>query len=305
MNIDSVMNNLVKLTIIDLSYNNSKDNISAILGYTATESSFKSILALGILLLAKRYKLLVDKQPIIEATSGSLGVALAKYGKLLNHPVYIVVDEGVSKFNLKKMELLGANIIMADTGNYIGGYQEARELKLNEYLDKNPNFYNVNQHHNPLNPEVYKTWLIPYLEDNINFKDISCGVFCIGTGGHFVALAEMLNKYNIPSLVAEREGSITFGKESKNSVIRGAGNQFYIPSIIKNSMSLVKDVIYVEDKEAISGIKELSAQGIFVGGTSGLCYSASKKALQIYKGKVLTFFPDKGELYWDSIYKNL
>lgn len=305
-----LIEDLCKLQVINVGLPFSNTKIDAILGYTATQSSFKAILGLGILLLAKEHGYLKDNQPIIESTSGSLGVALSWAGKMLNHKVYLVADSGCNPFTLKKMQLMGANIIMAKEGTFNGGAQEAREVTLLEQLEIIPNLYNVNQHHNPLNPMVYRRWLIPYLQKNINFNNIKAGIFCVGTGGHFIGLAEMLQQHNIPAYVAEREGSITFGGQPKPSIVRGAGNMFYVPKVIESNKHLVADKVIVKDSETLEGLKELSAMNIVVGGTSGMCYAGAKKLLTDSKlpdnnKKILTFFADKGELYWESLYKNL
>ena len=284
----------------------SNTNISAIFGASVTESSFKSILGLGLLLLSKEKGLLRDGQPIIESTSGSLGVGISLAGKILGHPVHLISDKNIPKITRKKIELLGAKLYIVNDPAPTGGFQQSRDDKLQELLKINPDFYYTNQNNNLLNPEVYRKWLIPKIENKLDLSSFSAGVFCVGSGGHFVALAELLNRYSIKTFAADRIGSITFGGEPSASILRGTGNQNIIPEVIRQKMGLAHDIIYVSDQEAINGVKLLASNGIYVGGSSGLCFSAAcKLADQYHGGRILTFFPDRGELYSDSLFNTI
>lgn len=80
--------------------------VRAIFGSPTTESSFKSILGIGLLLLARRTGKLSSGQPVIESTSGSLGVGLAAAGMLLGHPVHLVSDINIPQITLQKIKYL-------------------------------------------------------------------------------------------------------------------------------------------------------------------------------------------------------
>ncbi|WP_218973402.1 pyridoxal-phosphate dependent enzyme [Actinomyces wuliandei] len=233
--------------------------IRAIFGSPATESSFKSILGLGLLLLARREGLLAPGQPVIESTSGSLGVGLAYAGKLLGHRVHLISDIGIPKITLRKLDHLQAVIHLVSIPHPSLGMQQSRDDLLTEILSTNSDYYWPNQNDSPLNPEVYRRWLVPRLRLKLHGSaPIDAGCFAVGSGGHFTALAEMLRKHGAPSYAADREGSITFGGSPGSSVIRGVGDQNRVPAVIQNSMNLVQEAIRVKDCEAISSCRRLA-----------------------------------------------
>lgn len=301
-----IMDDFCDLKLIDCGQvSDTPHHVYSIFGSSVTESSFKSILGFGILLLAKEQGLLKEGQAIIESTSGSMGVALAQAAKIMGHPVHLVTDINIPLMTRKKLEMLGAELHFVYEPDPVGGLQGAREVLLNSILTNAPDMYFTNQNNNPLNPQVYQRWLIPALQKIVSLDIITAGVFCVGTGGHFVALAKWLKENGKPSYVAERNGSITFGGEAKGSILRGAGNQNVIPRVIGSHLDLVADVLRYGDDDALDGVRMLAKNGLFVGGTSGLCVRAAVDLVKRVNGNVLTFFPDRGELYTNTIYAAL
>lgn len=267
-------------------------------GSPATESSFKAILGMG-LLLARRQRLLEEGQPVIESTSGSLGVGLAQAGMLLGHKVHLVSDVGIPATTLKKLRHLQAEVHLAQDPHPVMGMQESRDRLLRTLVSSRGDYYWPDQNNSPLNPEVYRRWLVPRIQEQLGDAAIDAGCFVVGSGGHFTALAEMLRMRGTPSYAVDRIGSITFGGSPEHSVLRGVGNQNKVPLNVKRSMGLVRGVLTVGDHDAITACRELAKRGIFVGGSSGAAYRASLMLLSRLGGDstVLTFFPDRGELY--------
>jgi cysteine synthase A len=131
-------------------------------------------------------------------------------------------------------------------------------------------------------------------------------VFGVGSGGHFSALSGWLKSGNakLRTYAADRHGSITFGAEPGPSLIRGVGNQNIVPGVIQAHRDLVDGVEYVNDRQAFRACLDLAEQhGLFVGGSSGVMYHAAANiARRLGEGAVLTLFPDRGELYHDTIW---
>ncbi|MEU6068007.1 MULTISPECIES: pyridoxal-phosphate dependent enzyme [Streptomyces] len=279
--------------------------LRAIHGSPATESSFKSILGLGLLLLGREQGLLSEGQPVIESTSGSLGLGLAVAGRLLGHPVHLVTDRGIPDVTRRKTELAGAVLHFAERPHPVLGSQQARDDLLQAIRADHPEYYWTNQNDSPLNPLVYTRWVVPHLTASLDFSRIVAGVFCVGSGGHFAALSAMLQDKGIPSYVADREGSITFGGEPGRSILRGTGNQNRIPAVIDSARSRVTGVYQVSDAQACAGVRELAAQGISVGGSSGVCFMGARQLARDLApetdGEILTFFADRGELYGTTL----
>ncbi|WP_405922025.1 pyridoxal-phosphate dependent enzyme [Streptomyces sp. NBC_00122] len=279
--------------------------LRAIHGSPATESSFKSILGLGLLLLAREQGLLAEGQTVVESTSGSLGLGLAVAGRLLGHPVHLVTDPGIPDITRRKIELVGGVLHIAGTPHPVLGSQQARDDLLRTILSEHPDFYWTNQNDSPLNPQVYTRWVVPHLMGVLDFSRITAGIFCVGSGGHFSALSAMLEAKGIPSYVADREGSITFGGSPARSILRGTGNQNRIPAVIDAARTRVSGVYQVSDAQACDGVRELAARGLSVGGSSGVCFmGAGQLAADLgpsADGDILTFFADRGELYGTTL----
>lgn len=277
-----------------------RGRLRAIFGMTTTESSFKSILGFGMLLLAREAGLLKPGQPVIESTSGSFGVSLALAGKVLGNPVELVTDPNVPVVTRRKIELLGARLHLVDGPHPTGGTQQARDDLRQARMAARPGMFWPNQNDSELNPAVYRRWLVPSIVPKLDLDWIDAAVFVVGTGGHFVAISEMLRAHGIPCYVADRVGSITFGGRPTQSVLRGIGNQNTVPDVIGSHLHLVEDVDYFSDAEAAEGVRELARRGIYVGGSSGVAFmGANHLAQQTQARNILTFFPDRGDLYGD------
>lgn len=184
------------------------------------------------------------------------------------------------------------------------GMQQSREDQLHALLADNEELYWPKQNDSDLNPEVYRRWLVPKIELQLkSMNRVDAGCFVVGSGGHFTAFAEMLNRYSIPSYVADRQGSVTFGGKPGFSILRGTGNQNTVPEVISRAMHLVRGVHVYTDEEAVEHCQRLAREGIFVGGSSGVAYAGSLDVMREVGNNavVLTFFPDRGELYQDLI----
>jgi cysteine synthase len=277
-----------------------RGRLRAIFGMTTTESSFKSILGFGILLLAYERGLLRPGQTVIESTSGSLGVSLALAGKILGNPVELVTDPNIPVITRRKIELLGARLHIVSPPYGPGGTQQARVDLLHELMAARPDMHWTNQNDSELNPAVYRRWLVPRLASKLDLDWIDAAIFVVGTGGHFVALSEMLRSHGIPCYVSDRVGSVTFGGVPGPSVLRGIGNMNTVPKVIGSNLHLVEDVFYSTDADASDGVQELARRGVYAGGTSGLALKGASRLVEQTKVRnVLTFFPDRGDLYGD------
>lgn len=275
--------------------------LRAIFGMTTTESSFKSILGFGLLLLAHEQGLLEPGQTVIESTSGSLGVSLALAGKVLGNPVELVTDKNIPAITRCKIELLGGKLHIVAGPHPTGGTQQARVELLHDLIAERPDMYWTNQNDSELNPAVYRRWLVPRITPRLDLSWIDAAIFVVGTGGHFVGLSEMLRANGIPCYVADRVGSATFGGTPGPSVLRGIGNMNTVPGVIGSALHLVEDVYYSSDEEAADGVRELARRGVYVGGTSGIAFQGATKLVeQTGARNILTFFPDRGDLYGDS-----
>jgi cysteine synthase len=297
-----------RVPVIDLGLvDGTASRILAICGGAHIDASFKNLLGIGMVLLLRRAGLLKPGQPIVESTSGSLGEGLAVAGRIMNHPIILVSDPNLPPLTRRKIELLDTQIEFVRSPHPVLGWQQAREDRVRELATENPSWFWTDQNNSEFNPKAYSTWLLPEVQKQIKASDISAGVFGIGSGGHFSALASWLKSGNpfIRMFAADRMGSITFGGQPGPSRVRGVGNQNIVPDVMRRHMHLVDDVEYVSDRDSFHAARRLANRGLFVGGSSGLVFEAATRvAKRIPGGNILTLFADRGELYADTIWND-
>ena len=93
------------------------------------------------------------------------------------------------------------------------------------------------------------------------------------------------------------------GGEHGDYDIEGIGNDFIADTM---NMSLVDDVVKINDNDAFSGARELAAkEGIFAGSSSGAALAAAKKLIASgARGNVVIILPDRGDRYFSKhLYK--
>ena len=122
------MNKLVGNTpMIKINYeiDGVKKEIYAKLEYYNVTGSIKDRIVYNILDNEREKGNLKHGQPIIEATSGNTGIALASYGACYKHPVYIFMPVWSSEERRKLMQLYGANLILITRED--GGFKKCIE----------------------------------------------------------------------------------------------------------------------------------------------------------------------------------
>jgi len=233
---------------------------------------------------------LKDGMPLVEATSGNTGISLSAIGAYLNHSVYIFMPDWVSKERLELMKLYGANVILVSKEE--GGFKKCVELA-KEFSIKNNGFL-LNQFSNKYNVEAHYNTTAKEIINKIKIDSFVSG---IGTGGTLIGIGKRLKeKYNadIYALEPDTMSLIKTGNIS-NHKIEGIGDDF-IPDIV--DLNLIKDVMLVNDMDAINMSKKLSKElGLGVGISSGANMIASILLKEMGYKIVVTVFPDDNKKY--------
>lgn len=245
-------------------------------------------------------KELLDKEiitystPIIEATSGNMGIALALVCSVLGLEFIACMPENMSQERIKLIEAYGGRIIKTKKELGMKGsvvQAEVLEKELNGYIiHQFDNINNPLSHYLTTGNEIYEA-----LDGKIDY------VFCgIGTGGTISGIAKVLKeKINVKIIGVEPYESplITKGKSGLHQ-IQGIGANF-IPKNL--DLSLIDDVITVKSEEAIKFTKELALkEGLFVGVSSGAALASAisyVKEKNIKNKNIVIILPDTGERY--------
>ncbi|MDF2522229.1 MAG: cysteine synthase family protein [Clostridia bacterium] len=242
---------------------------------------------------AEQAGLLKRGYTIIEATAGNTGLGIAMAALNKGYNIIFVVP---NKFSMEKqvlMRALGATIINTPREKgMLGAVEKAKEL-----LAEIPNSISLEQFQNPDNPLAHYEGTGPEIYEALEGK-IDYYVGGVGSGGTYTGIMRYLKEKNskVKGVLADPEGSTIGGGEASCYNIEGIGNDF-IPETM--DMSLVDEVIKINDEEAVKFVRLLaSREGLLVGSSSGAAMAAALKlADKIDSGNIVTLFSDRGDRY--------
>lgn len=253
--------------------------------------SIKDRIAWTILSESRRTGLLMPGQPVIEATSGNTGIAMAYFGAKLGHPVTIVMPENMTEERKARILHLGADLILCSVE---GSFAEAAEIRDRMAHDKG--WFNPDQFSNPLNPECHRR--TTGTELMANGRRIHAFVAGVGTGGTLIGVGQALtDEWPDTAVVAVEpaESAVMSGGPAGPHAIYGIGDGF-IPAIASDGAGglhpMITGVEVIASNDAIEAAKDLRDRlGLCVGISSGANYLAARR-LQRTHEVVATVFSD-------------
>lgn len=282
---------IIKINYI---YNNKRKSIYSKLEYYSLTGSIKDRVAYYILKNAKERGELKDNMPIIEATSGNTGIALAALGSYYNHPVYIFMPDWVSKERISLIKEYGAEVILVskENGGFIKCVEESKKLakKLNGFLaNQFSNYDNILAHYEVTGNDI------------INQVPNTIGAFVsgIGTGGTLMGTSMKL-KEKYPNLLTvalepDKMPLLSGEKVIGQHKIEGIGDDF-IPDLVDREK--IDRIIKIDDEDAINMSRLISKKlGIGVGISSGANMIASVLIADEIDTSVVTVFADDNKKY--------
>lgn len=285
---------IIKINYI---YNNKKKSIYSKLEYFNVTGSIKDRVAYYIINNAKERGELKEGMPIVEATSGNTGIALAALGSNYNHPVYIFLPDWVSKERINLMKSYGAHVFLfsKEEGGFIRSIEEAKKFALenNGFLaNQFSNYDNLLAHYETTGAEI------------LNQLDIKLGGFVsgIGTGGTLMGTSKRL-KERFPTLLTvalepDKMPLISGGKIIGQHKIEGIGDDF-IPELVDKSK--IDKVILINDDDAINMSRKLAKElGLGVGISSGANFLGSVILENEINDNVVTIFTDDNKKYFST-----
>ncbi|HHD2596284.1 TPA: PLP-dependent cysteine synthase family protein [Clostridium perfringens] len=271
-------------------------NIYAKIEGTSPGGSCKDRVGIYMVEKAEKEGKLKSGSTIIEATAGNTGIGIALAAINKGYKIIFIVPNKFSIEKQKIMKALGAEIINTPKEE---GMEGAINLA-NSLLSEIPNSLSLNQFKNEANPLAHYETTGRELYDGLDGQ-IDYFVAGAGSGGTISGILKFLkeNISEVKGILADPVGSIIGGGQCGTYKIEGIGNNF-IPETM--DMSLVDDVIKVNDEEAFDAVKLLAKkEGLIVGSSSGAAFAAVLKlAEKIEKGNIVTIFPDRGDRYFST-----
>ncbi len=279
---------------INYEYKGIQKSIYTKLEYYNLTGSIKDRVAYYIIKNAKKRGDLKEGMPIIEATSGNTGIALAALCSYYNYPIYIFMPDWASKERVELMKSFGANIILVskEEGGFIKCVEQAKKLskEKNGFLSNQfANIDNFQAHYETTGTEIIEK--IP--------EKIGGFVSGVGTGGTLMGigakLKEKFKELKIVAIEPDKMPIISKGKKIAQHKIEGIGDDFLPDLIDKNK---IDEIILVNDEDAINMSKKLARNlGLGVGISSGANFIGSILLNEKLKNPVVTVFADDNKKY--------
>ena len=233
---------------------------------------------------------------IVEATAGNTGLGRAFAALNRGYRIIFVVP---TKFSAEKQTLLralGAEVVNTPREKgMLGAVAKAEEIKA-----QIPSSVSLEQFKNQSNPLAhYETTgreIFEALDGHIDYV-----VAGAGSGGTYTGILRYIKERNpqTKGVLADPLGSTMGGGEHADYNIEGIGNDFIADTM---DMSLVDEVIKINDEEAFQAVRDLAKhEGVIAGSSSGAAMAAVNKLIAGgAKGNIVTVFPDRGDRYFST-----
>lgn len=224
--------------------------------------------------------------PLIEATSGNTGIALAMMARLYDLEIELVMPSNSTKERTMTMESYGAKVTLLEGIEACRDYADekaasGKSFMLNQFA--NPDNYLA--HYKTTGPEIWKD----------TKGKITHFVSSMGTTGTIMGCSKYFKEQN-PDI------TIVGCQPTEDSSIPGIRRwpEAYLPKIFDPSR--VDRIMDISEKEAISMTRELArTEAIFAGMSSGGAASAAIRLAQELESGVIVFIVcDRGDRYLSS-----
>jgi len=230
-----------------------------------------------------------QETPLIEATSGNTGIALAMIAAIYGLKIELVMPENSTIERVQTMSAYGAKVTLTPESIGIEG---ARDYAENKVL--NEGYYSFNQFSNPDNSKAHYKSTGPEIWRDTDGK-VTHFVSSMGTTGTIMGTSTYLKEQN-------NQIQIVGVQPQDGTRIPGIRKwpQEYLPKIY--TPSKVDTILEVNQAEAELHTRLLAKrEGVFAGMSSGGAVSAALKICHsIDKGVVVVIICDRGDRYLSS-----
>jgi len=262
--------------------------------------SIKDRMALYILQKAYELGTIRPGDKIVEATSGNTGIAFASIGKILGHPVTIIMPDWLSKERKDIIRSLGAEIQLVS--REAGGFKEC--IRIAEMMAHDERVFLPRQFENSFNAEAHEKTTGREIANQLlllNIKHPYAFIAGVGTGGTIMGVGKHLKKLfpdiKLHPLEPAESPTLSTGKKNGYHRIQGISDEF-IPAIL--DLKSLDPIIQINDGDAILMAQKIGKDlGLGVGISSGINLLGAIK-VQLGSGSnqpVITIWPDSNFKY--------
>ncbi len=241
--------------------------------------------------------------PVVESSSGTLGLGLALAGLHYGHPVTVVSDPGMEPAMMRLLTSLGARVDTVELPHPTGGWQEARRIRVAELLAATPGSYCPDQYSNPDNVAAYAPLAA---ELTAQLGRIDTLVVAVGTGGHSAGIAKRLREHSpgLRVVGVDSVGSAIFGQPAGPRLMRGLGSSIHPANVDYGAFA---EVHWVAPGEAVWACRQLARTHYASGGWSvgAVALVAGWVARTSAPGtRIAAVFPDGPHRYLETVYND-
>lgn len=241
--------------------------------------------------------------PVIESTSGTLGLGLALAGITYGHPVTLVTDPGMEPLMVHQLRALGARVEVVEEPSPAGGWQQARRDRVRSLLAEAPGSWCPDQYHNPDNPAAYANLA---LELAVQLGRVDVLVAAVGTGGHSAGITRALRAITpgVRLVGVDSVRSAIFGQPAGDRLMRGLGSSIHPCNV---DHAAFDEAHWVAPHEAVWAARRLARHHYASGGWSvgAVALVAGWLARTHAPGtRIAAIFPDGVHRYWDTVYSD-
>ena len=262
--------------------------------------SIKDRMALHILSRARGDGSLAPGAPIVEATSGNTGIAMAAIGRALGHPVEIFMPDWMSAERVSLLRALGANVHLVTRAE--GGFRGSID-RAEAFAAAHPGAFLPRQFSNAQNVAAHETATGPELWRQLAAEGRTPAAFVagVGTGGTVMGVGRFLRRVRprvrIHPVEPASSPTLSIGHRVGAHRIQGISDEF-VPPIV--DLGFLDEVVAVDDGDAILMAQRLARDlGLGVGISSGANFVAAVKVQDALwpDAEVVTVFPDDDKRY--------
>lgn len=212
---------------------------------------------------------------LLEASTGSTGIATAMVGAAKGYPVTIIMPEGMSLERRKIIRALGAQLILTEGGG--SDMDRARALAMALAAERPDYYFFLNQFANEDNIRAHQEWTAQEIWDQTQGQ-VDGFVAAQGTGGTVSGVGRFLKarRPDVRIFTVEPTESplLTCGLRGPHG-IEGIGDGI-LPDVL--DLSVLDGIVRVSTEEAVQMARRLMAEeGILAGVSTGANVAACLK----------------------------
>jgi cysteine synthase A len=197
----------------------------------------------------------------------------------------------------------GATVDVVDRPDPVGGWQEARRLRVRAIMAGQPGAWCPDQYHNPDNVTAYEPLA---LELACQLGRVDVLVCAVGTGGHSAGIFGMLRNLSpgVRLVGVDTIGSTIFGQPARTRLMRGLGSSIFPRNVAYGSFS---EVHWVPPAEAVATCRRLSRTSYATGGWSvGAVALVADWIARTSdpETRIAAVFPDGPHRYADTVFND-